>query len=135
MSKNNDTNKSNLLETVMYAVALGTVIVTQMMSTTNTDNRSDRTNEIKENMIHIYTTPIVDPKSAKDYAKVSAKVQEAEKEADDYWRSSIARDIAEFARDKDDCVKVHAINELTKIANNTKDWYWRRRIMEQIDEI
>lgn len=132
---NNNTNKSNMWETVMYAVTLGTVIITQMMSATNTDNKSDKTNEIRENVYHIHTTPFVDPKSAKDYAKVSAKVQEAEKETDDYWRSSIASDIAEFAKDKDDYVKTYAITELTKIANNTKDWFWRRSILDKIDEI
>lgn len=132
---NNNTNKSNMWETVMYAVTLGTVIVTQMMSATNTDNRSDRTNEIRENVYHIHTIPFVDPKSAKDYAKVAAKVQEAERETDDYWRAQIARDIAVFARNKDDYVKTYTITELSKIANNTKDWYWRRAIMEQIDKI
>lgn len=132
---NNNTNKSNIWETVMYAVTLGTVIITQAMAASNSEKKSDNTNEIRENVYHIHTTPFVDPKYAKDYAKVSAKIQEAQRETDEYWKAQIARDISLFVRNKDDYVKAYAVTELSKIANNTKDWFWRRAIMEQIDEI
>lgn len=134
MSKNNDTNKSNLLETVLYVASTLAMLVVTQQTSINQNKKSDR-HEINENVYHIHATPFTDPKSAKDYAKLAAKLQEAERETDDYWRVRQVQDIAESLEDKNDCIKAYAITELTRIASNTDDDYWRGRMLDAIDEI
>ena len=131
---NNNTNKSNLLETVLCVASTIAMLVAAQQTSINQNKKSD-TREIKENVCHIYATPFTDPKSAKDYAKLAAKLQEVDRETDDFWRFRRVQDIAEWLMDKNDCVKAYAITELTRIASNTEDDFWRRRMLDEIDGI
>lgn len=130
----NNTNKSNLLETVLYVASILPMLVVTKQTSVNQNKKSDR-HEFKENAYPIHATPFTDPKSAKDYAKLAAKLQEADRETDDYWRARQVEDIAESLEDKNDCIKAYAITELTRIACNTDDDYWRRRMLDAIDNI
>ena len=131
---NNNINKSNLLETVLCVASTIAMLVAAQQNSINQNKKSD-TQEINENVYHIHATPFTDPKSAKDYAKLAAKLQEAEKETDDFWRVRRVEDIAEFLEDKNDCIKAYAITELTRIASNTDDDFWRSRMLNKIYDI
>lgn len=131
----NNTNKSNLLETVLCVASTLAMLIAAQHTSINQNKKSDKTNEIQENVYHIHATPFTDPKSAKDYAKLAAKLQEAERETDDFWRVRRVEDIVEFLEDKDDCIKAYAITELTRIASNMEDDFWRSRMLNKIYDI
>lgn len=131
---NNNTNKSNLLETVLCVASTIAMLVAAQQTSINQNKKSD-TKEINENVYHIHATPFVDPASAKDYAKLAAKLQEVDRETDAFWRAHQVRDIAKWLMDKNDCIKAYAITELTRIASETDDGFWRRVMLDAIDVI
>ena len=133
MSKNNDTK--SLLETALTALVFTASVILQAKMMSDTDTSTNRSNENHNTVYHMYMTPIVGPESAKDFAIVSAKLREAEREPDSFGKYNLAKNAADFAEDKDDYIKVYTIGELEKIANGCKNRYWRRRILEQIDEL
>ena len=132
MSKH-EIDKGRLLESALTIIASLAPIVIKALNTSKCYEDAKRDHEFTDSL---YTDLcITNSKDAKDLALTKAKIQKARMATDEYFKSVYVYEAANFVSDKSEFVQSYAIAELTKIASESKDSYWRSRMFDDISDI
>lgn len=130
---NNEINKGKLIESALTIIASLAPIVVKALDTSKSYEDAKRDHEFTDSL---YTDLFVtNSKDAKDLALTKAKIQKARMATNEYFKAVYVGEAAEFVSDKSEFVQRYAIAELTKIASESKDSYWRSRMFDHISDI
>lgn len=130
---NNEINKGKLIESALTIIASLAPIVVKALDTSKCYEDARRDHEFTNSL---YTDLFVtNSKDAKDLALTKAKIQKARMANSEYSKAVYVGEAAEFVSDKSEFVQRYAITELTKIASESKDSYWRSRMFDHISDI
>lgn len=130
---NNEINKGKLIESALTIIASLAPIVVKALDVSKCYEDAKHDHEFSDSF---YTDLFVtNSKDAKDLALTKTKIQKVKMTTNEYFKTVYIAEAAEFVSDKSEFVQKYAITELTKIASESKDGYWRSRMFDIISEI